>query len=87
MGWWKLCIKHPPITTHDLVWLFEFNSVDIIITTPPSKLAEIADLVAKCTHISQATLHQLRVLLSKLLNILQCFVLPRFFFNRMLAAF
>ena len=57
-----------------------FNTLEMTITIPLTKMAEIAKLVAELQHRTHASLHQLRALLGKLLNISQycipaCFVL------------
>ena len=60
----------PPLLSQCMVLLgLVFNSLTMTITIPQPKIDDIAQMVAAWSTKSTATLHQLRVLLGKLLLI------------------
>ena len=68
-------------------WLgFIFDSQNMTITIPQSKLAEIVDLARTWTYRKRATRHDLQVLAGKLMYVSHCVIPARKFMSRVLAA-
>jgi hypothetical protein len=69
-----------------LQWLgLRFDSNSMQVSIPQDKLDEVADMLKKWAGKRAATLHELRVLLGKLLFVAQCSKPARMFLGRMLA--
>ena len=75
----------PPAT--EMEWLgFLFNTQDMSITLPPSKLRDILDLTATWARKERASRRELQQLAGKLNHISQCVLPARKFMSRILAA-
>ena len=69
-----------------MTWLgLLFNTVKMSVTIPQEKLKDTLRLVEDWASRCAANIHQLRVILCKLLHIAQYCQSARLFFNRMLA--
>ena len=68
-----------------MTWLgLQFDTINLTITRPKVKLAEIANLVADWQGYSYTNIRALRTLLGKLVHITQCCIPARNFLNRVL---
>ena len=75
----------PPPPAQRLTWLgFVFNTLDMTVTLPPAKLAEIMDLTQQWAVKCTANIRELRSLLGKLLHVAPCCPPARLFSTRML---
>ena len=73
----------PPATS--MIWLgLLFDSKEMTVTLPPVKLQEILDLVTAWISRRIATLHDIQVLMGKLLYVAQIWSCAHLFLNRML---
>jgi hypothetical protein len=69
-----------------MTWIgFRFSSTDMTVSLPPSKLAEITQLVHEWAAKPRATLKQLQCILGKLFHVAQVCKPARLFVGRMLA--
>ena len=69
-----------------MTWLgLQFDTIEMSVTIPLEKLQDTLRLVEDCVGRQAANIHQLRVLLGKLLHIAQCCQSARLFLNCMFA--
>ena len=68
-----------------MIWLgLNFDTINMTVTIPKEKMANIMQLMEGLSHKSLANIHEQRVILSKRFYVVQCCPLARVFINRML---